>query len=1106
MEPQPPGVIKVQISVAAEDTKFKEVVKRRSRGHEVVEVSDFVFRRKRKAPAPPPGAPPPAKAATPSAKAAATPRGRSPAAVRPGLQLDPASPAPAPSPAGGADDDAAMTDQAAPCADADAAPPCADAAPPAPDVPAADPAALRFSVLPSELCDLAEWVFVCEAKKLPGATAESARAAAGAFREQVGTALAARREAGEAGEAGEQAADGGAPALLASHASVLPYLVEKKKAELRDKRDSLLQEEAEWLALRRQYDALGGAEEARGAEAGGAEQGAAAQAAPGDEQGAAGAKQPAVAEAAPGAAEQPAPAEAPTGLEQPAGEPAAEGEPAAAGPPGPMTAAQDSSLRSAELKVEALVALVSKVEHLLSAAEAASRSLQAVCGGVPSRLAERRARAAGGRALASMAAAGAGSGGGLWVADPGQLLRTRAQARDLAAFEAQQRRAAAVTELGLAAFQRWGGAAAPELLAAGRADGGFTPEAATLRLLPEFVAAAAHGLALLLAERAGGRESQPVTAGMVLELLLVPGVHLRCARLAPADRTTLERRLADAGTAKVLGESCAHLAAALTPQRPAAGERGVFAELGELAAAVLTAWSLVAADMLLDSEHLAFLTFAVVAAAAHREHVQQGRPGAPPHAARLLEALGLAGWAPPAELGGAGLEGEATARAGAACLQEALHAAAGAFTAHLGSATSEQAHVRDQAAAVWVNVTTLAANAAAVAAHSTSMAFGQREMLARHPAAATAALEAALRVSATAAPHAGVSLHLFPGRLLIAGAATGSSLPSPQLASLLFSAFKVAVEQAGSAGVSLACAADAAAAAAAAPGLAGAWYGSGDAPGGGGGGYDELAPWLVLAARPLAAAGRLLQLPAEHLATAPEEDFGCTLAADDLESFQEAAAWLGASLTHLAEAGAAPAAAAAAAAESGASGQRGRAGLAARLLPPPVLESLLEQQAAVCAELAAAKQRWLDASQGGKPRGILAQQLAALRTAAGPQLAAQLQAFGEAVCAALPLRSACSNPRCANVSGLSEALLARGSARAATRTRVRVRGLPRGARVRAGLPGRLLAGGAQGHLPAAAQHCGRRRRRERWPTAGHGGGGAGRLIMMLRDVTRARAS
>ncbi|KAF8065493.1 hypothetical protein HT031_003094 [Scenedesmus sp. PABB004] len=656
-------------------------------------------------------------------------------------------------------------------------------------------------------------------------------------------------------------------------------------------------------------------------------------------------------------------------------------------------------------------------------------------------------------------------------------------------------------------------------------------------------------------------------------------------------------------TATVLGESCAHLAAALTPQRPAAGERGASAELGELSAAVLTAWSLVAGlhaadwpraplvvsarhaaelaaalvrhshavaspdgtatpaaggstgvsgssaleaparsvlrpeaaaleaaervclvlaaaqrtrfdptpslispdfsaalDTYLDlvllyhSEHLAFLTFAVVAAAAHREHAQQGRPGAPPHAARLLEALGLVGWAPPAELvgaarvasmvdhlrsppelphfirvvyslsdwgtkcvwfglpaiaelaalrpslermtsllralegqGGVGLEGEAPARAGAACLQDALHAAAGAFTAHLGSATSEQAHVRDQAAAVWVNVTTLAANAAAVAAHSTSMAFGQREMLARHPAAATAALEAALRVSATAAPHAGVSLHLFPGRLLIAGAATGSSLPSPQLASLLFSAFKVAVEQAGSAGVSLACAADAAAAAAAAPGLAGAWYGSGDAPGGGGG-YDELAPWLVLAARPLAAAGRLLQLPAEHLATAPEEDFGCTLAADDLESFQEAAAWLGASLTHLAEAGAAPAAAAAAAAESGASGQRGRAGLAARLLPPPVLESLLEQQAAVCAELAAAKQRWLDASQGGKPRGILAQQLAALRTAAGPQLAAQLQAFGEAVCAALPLRSACSNPRCANVSGLSEALLARGSA------------------------------------------------------------------------------
>lgn len=45
-------------------------------------------------------------------------------------------------------------------------------------------------------------------------------------------------------------------------------------------------------------------------------------------------------------------------------------------PVGPVTAQGESTLRGVSLKVEMLTALVSKMEHLVSSAEAAARSLQ----------------------------------------------------------------------------------------------------------------------------------------------------------------------------------------------------------------------------------------------------------------------------------------------------------------------------------------------------------------------------------------------------------------------------------------------------------------------------------------------------------------------------------------------------------------------------------------------------------------------------------------------------------------------------------------------------------------------------------------------------------
>jgi hypothetical protein len=256
-------------------------------GHELVEIEDFVLRRKRKAVAPSPAAALPAQ---PSSSPAA-------AAIRQGLQLEANSPAAVRAEAaaevqGG--DDALMTDQAAqeevataaveeevPAAEAaavavapagnadeqqqqqpeqeqehaqelDAAAAeeeapltAAEAAAEAPEAPAAPAQPAQFSVAPSELCDLVEWVFLNERKKLPGTTADAARAAAAQFRQAFSEQLqqhAASKAAGfEAGDAAEgQQGQGGAAAAAAAAAApqltVLPYLVEQQKAALQDKR------------------------------------------------------------------------------------------------------------------------------------------------------------------------------------------------------------------------------------------------------------------------------------------------------------------------------------------------------------------------------------------------------------------------------------------------------------------------------------------------------------------------------------------------------------------------------------------------------------------------------------------------------------------------------------------------------------------------------------------------------------------------------------------------------------------------------------------------------------------------------------------------------
>lgn len=233
-------------------------------GHELVEVDDFVFRRKRHAIAPSPAAVKPAAA---DAAGSAPPlAGSSPtaaAAIKQGLQLEAPQPCAA---AAARDNDAVMTDQAdgpaAPCE----APPAAAAAaaestaaeqqqaaagpaqdvglaaeapaslqaaatpPPVAPAEAADPAALQFTVVPSELCDLVEWVFFNERKKVPGRTADAARNAAAQFKAQFAQLLQQHTA-----KAAEHQCEGG-DTLAAPQLTVLPYLLEQQRAALEDKR------------------------------------------------------------------------------------------------------------------------------------------------------------------------------------------------------------------------------------------------------------------------------------------------------------------------------------------------------------------------------------------------------------------------------------------------------------------------------------------------------------------------------------------------------------------------------------------------------------------------------------------------------------------------------------------------------------------------------------------------------------------------------------------------------------------------------------------------------------------------------------------------------
>ncbi|KAF8056019.1 cry [Scenedesmus sp. PABB004] len=290
----------------------------------------------------------------------------------------------------------------------------------------------------------------------------------------------------------------------------------------------------------------------------------------------------------------------------------------------------------------------------------------------------------------------------------------------------------------------------------------------------------------------------------------------------------------------------------------------------------------------------------------------------------------------------------------------------------------------------------------------------------QQPGSAAAGAEAALRTAANH-PHAQVA----PAVLSALCTKPCGLQPTAALVALLTTALKVAAAQAG--GDSDARAAALAAAtqcAAAVPCLlrdrqaAGPSSGSSDSSTS----YDELAPWLALAARALALAGQVLAPPAgadagpavgSHAGSAEFVPGSLTAALSDL---QAGADWLAASLPRLAEGDAA-------AAMTGQAGSTASS-LGARLLPPPVLAPLVEQAAAASEALAAARERLQAAGPGS---GNAAERLPALRTAVGPALAAQLAALGAAVCGVLPLRRACSNPACANLAGLSEAALARGS-------------------------------------------------------------------------------
>eukprot|EP00878_Enallax_costatus_P030973 GHUV01033795.1.p1 GENE.GHUV01033795.1~~GHUV01033795.1.p1 ORF type:complete len:346 (+),score=186.64 GHUV01033795.1:359-1396(+) len=310
--------------------------------------------------------------------------GSSPAAIKMALQLDGSSPAAKAAPAaadGGLDGAAPRHNEAAEAVEAETASapvmegadnPAAAAAADEPGaaedldmVPATQdqdhqdppqpPAPQRFSMTPSELIYMVEWVLISELKKLPGMTADSAQKAAAHIKGQFAAQLQEQQAAGE-GTAAVGQQEGAAAGAQAQQVTLLPHQVEQLKAALQDKHNKLLQEEAAWVQLRQQYSAV----DKPAATPAPAAQGS-------DRQG-----DPTPAPAATGAGTSAQAAAAADGTAAPGCTPAA----AVESPMGRVSAQGESTLRSVSLKVEMLTALVSKMEHLVSSAEAAARSLQ----------------------------------------------------------------------------------------------------------------------------------------------------------------------------------------------------------------------------------------------------------------------------------------------------------------------------------------------------------------------------------------------------------------------------------------------------------------------------------------------------------------------------------------------------------------------------------------------------------------------------------------------------------------------------------------------------------------------------------------------------------
>jgi len=150
---------------------------------------------------------------------------------------------------------------------------------------------------------------------------------------------------------------------------------------------------------------------------------------------------------------------------------------------------------------------------------------------------------------------------------------------------------------------------------------------------------------------------------------------------------------------------------------------------------------------------------------------------------------------------------------------------------------------------------------------------------------------------------------------------------------------------------------------------------------------SPLAPWLVLAARGLEAAGWLAQQAGEREFNAEHTGRWC----------HRAVVWLGLGLQQLLPL-CAP--------------QQGQAQAAGAAEQQAALEQLLGQQAPLAADLLVALQQ-AKASDDSAP--LLS-----------PALAAQLQAFGAAVVAELPLPLCCNAPGCTSMQHASELLLASG--------------------------------------------------------------------------------